>query len=243
VAQKVVGRAILFLASVALAATLAGVAAGGVASAHPLGFESDLTQDGITNLCNPDGVRPGLFERAISDWNSYALDNSLPIVADVTDNADAFCELRAEWQGGDSADYFARVVFDHHPDNLDLSERFKDLSRHQEGATIRHELGHAAVGLDHNKACDSSVMPTWEFCRETGTPRSATVGPHDAEDRYAYWNGETRLYPIPNKCWTNEDADGDGVCDRFGPPLVDLPQTMRAQRTGATPVEAPNPVE
>ena len=234
--QKVVRRAVLFLASVALAS----VALGGVAAAHELGFESDITQDKIINFCNPDPVRPGLFRQAISDWNSYAVDNSVPVIVDVTDSEGAFCELRPEWQGGDSASYLAQVDFNAHPDNLDLSDRFKELERGQEGATLRHELGHAAVGLDHNEMCAESIMPTWEFCRDNGTPRRATVGPHDAEDRLAYWNGPTPLYPIRNKCWTNEDADRNGVCDRFGPPNVGVPQTMRAaQRAGATPVEAP----
>lgn len=237
-------RAILFLASVALASALAG----GVASAHPLGFESDVTEDGVINFCNPDGVRPGLFAEAISDWNSYALDTSLPVIADATDNAGAFCELRADKQGEDSADYFARVVFNAHPDNLDVSARLKDLSDGQQGATLRHELGHAALGLAHNDMCDSSVMPTWRLCRNNDTLRRTTVGPHDVEDRYAYWNGETPLYPIRNKCWTNEDADGDGVCDRFGPPIIDpaadLPQAMRSEGVGDTPVKAPpNPVK
>ena len=232
-------RVALFLASAALASALAG----GAASAHPLGFESDLTEDGVIGFCNPDVVRPGLFAQAIPDWNSYALDNSLPVVADVTGAEGAFCELRADRQGGDSADYFARVFFDAHPDQLDVSPRLNDLSYGQKGATLRHELGHAAVGLAHNEACDSSVMPTWGFCRNNGTPRRTTVGPHDAEDRYAYWNGETPLYPVPNKCWTNEDADGDGACDRFGPPSLvppaDLPQEARPEGVGVAPVEAP----
>jgi hypothetical protein len=47
--RKMGRRAILFLASVALA------------SAHPPGFESDVTEDGVISFCNPDGVRPGLF--------------------------------------------------------------------------------------------------------------------------------------------------------------------------------------
>ena len=234
--QKVVRRAVLFLVSVALAS----VALGGVAAAHPLDppFESDITQDKIINFCNPDPVRPGLFRQAISDWNSYAVDNSVPVIVDVTDSEGAFCELRPEWQGGDSAPYLAQVDFRTHPDDLDLSEGFKGLERDQEGATLRHELGHAAVGLGHNEMCAESIMPTWEFCRDNGTPRRATVGPHDAEDRLAYWNGPTAIYPRPNKCWTNEDADRNGVCDRFGPPLGS-PRALRAESAGPKPVEAP----
>ena len=241
----IVGRAVLLLVSMASVA-LASAALAGAAAAHPLGFESDITEDGVTSFCNPDRVRPGLFEEAISDWNSYASDNSLPVVADVTHNEGAFCELRAQRRGGDSANFFARVVFDAHPDALDISARFNDLPSGQEGATLRHELGHAALGLAHNELCDSSVMPTRGFCRDAGTPRRGTVGPHDVEDRLAYWNGETAIYPIRNKCWTNEDADGDGVCDRFGPPLVGPPigaeGGARGGPAGGPPVSAPSPV-
>jgi hypothetical protein len=238
--HKVVRKAVLFLASVALAS----VALGGVAAAHPLEFESDITQDKIISFCNPDTIKPVLFGEAISDWNSYAVDNSAPVIVDVTDSEGAFCELRPDRQGGDSADYLAQVDFNAHPDNLDISSRFGDLERDQRGATLRHELGHAAMGLDHNEMCAKSVMPTLEFCDKKGTPRSLTVGPHDATDRLAYWNGARARYPILYKCWTNEDANGDGVCDQFGPPNVGVPHTMRAaQRADATPVEPPpNPV-
>jgi hypothetical protein len=209
-------RVIVLFASMALALALYS----GTAFAHPLMFESDLTEDGIVNFCNPEQIRPGFFEDAISDWNSYAADSSFPSVVDVTGNVDAFCELRADEQGGDSAEYIARIVFNVHPDNLDISTRFNDLSAAQKGATLRHELGHAVVGLDHNHLCSSSVMPTLRYCNESGTPRRTTVGPHDADDRSEYWNGPTPIYPIHDKCWTNEDADGDGVCDRHGPPTA-----------------------
>lgn len=211
-------RVIVLLASMALALALYS----GAAFAHPLNppFESDLTEDGIVNFCNPEQIRPGFFGDAISDWNSYATDNSSPRIVDVTGNVGAFCELRADAQGGDSADFIARVVFNAHPDNLDLSTRFNDLSATQKGATLRHELGHAVVGLDHNHSCSSSIMPTLRYCNESGTPRRTTVGPHDVSDRSEYWNGPTRIYPLSNKCWTNEDADGDGVCDRYGPPTM-----------------------
>jgi hypothetical protein len=110
------------------------------------------------------------------------------------------------------------VIFDVHPDNLDISTRFNDLSVAQKGATLRHELGHAAVGLDHNHLCSSSVMAPLRYCNENDTPRRTTVGPHDVTDRDEYWNGATSIYPIHDKCWTNADADGDGVCDRHGAP-------------------------
>jgi hypothetical protein len=227
-------RAIVLVASMALASVLLS----GAAFAHPLGFESDLSEDGIINLCNPEQLKPGLFEEAISDWNSYAADNSFPRVVDVTGNAGAFCELRADAQGGHGASYFARVVFNVHPDNLDISTRFHDQSGAQKGATLRHELGHAVVGLDHNQMCSSSIMPTWRFCRNNDTPRRTTVGPHDVEDRNEYWNGATPIYPIREKCWTNEDADGDGVCDVHGPP-----GTLSVSSVGGEPALAPPALE
>lgn len=208
-------RVIVLVASMALALALYS----GAAFGHPLMFESDLTENSIVNFCNPEQIRPGLFEDAISDWNSYASDNSSPSVVDVTGNVGAFCELRADAQGGDSAGFIARVVFNAHPDNIDISTRFNDLSVTLRGAVLRHELGHAVVGLDHNQLCSSSIMPTLRYCNENGTPRRTTVGPHDTADRNQYWNsGETSIYPIDDKCWTNEDANGDGICDRYGPP-------------------------
>jgi hypothetical protein len=225
-------RAILLVVSMALVSLLLS----GVATAHPLNFESDLTEEGLVNFCNPDQVKPGLFEQAIWDWNSYAADGSLPRVVDVTGNEGAFCELRADVQGGDEADYVARVVFNRHPDNLDISARFNDLPVTQRGATLRHELGHAVVGLGHNEMCRSSIMATILFCRNNDTPRITTVGPHDVADRAEYWSGTTPIYPIHDKCWTNEDADGDGVCDRYGPrPGMDVdgsPTRLQASSLG-----------
>jgi hypothetical protein len=227
-------RAIVLVASMALALVLLS----GAAFAHPLEFESDLTEDGIINFCNPEQLKPGHFEEAITDWNFYAADDSLPRVVDVTGNEGAFCELRADAQGRDGANYFARAVFNVHPDNLDISTRFNDLSGAQKRATLRHELGHAVVGLDHNQMCSSSIMPTWQFCRNDDTPRRTTVGPHDAEDRNEYWNGATRIYPMREKCWTNEDADGDGVCDVHGPP-----GTFGVSSVGGKPAWAPPALE
>lgn len=234
-------RVIVLFTSMALALALYS----GAAFAHPLMFESDLTEDGIVNFCNPEGIRPLLFEDAISDWNSYATDNSFPSVVDVTGNVGAFCELRADSQGGDSAGYFARVVFEVHPDNLDISTRFNDLSASQKGATLRHELGHAVVGLDHNHLCSSSVMPTLRYCNDNGTPRRTTVGPHDADDRSEYWNGPTPIYPIHDKCWTNVDANGDGVCDNHGSPTVvgSAVRLFSASSVGDQPVWAPSALE
>ena len=234
-------RVIALFASMALALALYS----GAAFAHPLMFESDLTEDGFVNFCNPEQIRPVLFEDAISDWNSYAADKSFPSVVDVTGNADAFCELRADAQGGDSAGYYARVVFTVHPDNLDISTRFNDLPVTQRGATLRHELGHAVVGLDHNHLCSSSIMPTLRYCNDSGTPRRTTIGPHDEADRSEYWNGPTPIYPIHDKCWTNEDADGDGVCDHHGSPTVvsSAVRLFSASSVGDQPVWAPPALE
>ena len=144
---------------------------------------------------------------------------------------------RLEYRGYDSAGI---ALVDERGD-LFVEKRAGKLSNL--ATAIAERTPRAAVGLAHNEACDSSVMPTWGFCRNNGTPRRTTVGPHDAEDRYAYWNSETPLYPVLNKCWTNEDADGDGVCDRFGPPILvppaDLPQEARPEGVGTAPVEAP----
>ena len=216
---------------------LALVLGSGVAFAHPLQFESDLSENGKINFCNPEQLRPVLFQEAISDWNSYAADNSLPRIVNVTDNPDAFCELRADAQGGDLAGYYARVVFAVHPDNLDISTRFNDLSLAQKGATLRHELGHAAVGLDHNHLCSSSVMAPLRYCIDNGTPRRATVGPHDVADRDDYWNAATSIYPIHDKCWTNADADGDGVCDLHGIPEILSLRSISDQPVWAPPAE------
>jgi hypothetical protein len=228
-------RAIFLAASVALVSVLLGSS---VAVANPLMFESDLTEDGLITFCNPDQLKSGLFEEAISDWNSYAADESYPRIVDVTGNDGAFCELKADAQGGEGAGYLARVVFGVHPDNLDLSARFNDLPAAQRGATLRHELGHAVVGLDHNEMCSESIMPTLRFCKNQDTPRRTTVGPHDVADRGEYWNVAAPIYPIANKCWTNKDEDGDGVCDVFGPP-----ETLRVSSFGGEAVWAPSALE
>jgi hypothetical protein len=169
-------------------------------------------------------------------------------VVDVTGNEGAFCELMADAQGGNGAGYYARVVFNVHPDHLDISARFNDLSAAQKGATLRHELGHAVVGLDHNEMCSESIMPTLRFCKNNETPRSTTVGPHDVEDRAEYWNGATPIYPIHDKCWTNEDQDGDDLCDSFGAPgMMGVNQvggrTLGVNQVGGKAVPAPTALE
>jgi hypothetical protein len=47
------------VASMALVSVLLGSS---VAVAHPLMFESDLTEDGLINFCNREQLKVGLFE-------------------------------------------------------------------------------------------------------------------------------------------------------------------------------------
>jgi hypothetical protein len=188
--------------------------------AHPLGFESDLSEDRVISICNPEDTRPWLLASSIDQWNAVTSGFAVagPTFLDVT-GTDSFCEVQLEAAGDDQADFYARLVFATHPDRLQISPRFKELPRAQKRATITHELGHA-VGLDHPTAefCSTSVMTTYAGCLAEDETRRARPGIHDEADLLAYWV-EAPIYPIPNKCWTDEDADGDGVCDRFGPPL------------------------
>ena len=195
--------------------------------AHPLSFESDLSQDGTISVCNPEGILPARLAAGIEQWNLLTVPpggstgSGRPSFSDVTAGGDgAFCEVQLQEAGGDRARFYARVVFATHPDRLQISARFRDLPPAQKRATLAHELGHAA-GLDHpgdNAAeCSSSVMTTYAGCRAAGEARREDPGPHDRTDLLAYWV-ETPIYPIANKCWTSEDANGDGICDRFGPP-------------------------
>jgi hypothetical protein len=213
--------------TVVLVFALAALIAPKEGQAHPLGFESDLSQDGTVSVCNPEGVQPARLAAGIEQWNALTVptDGSAgsgrPSFSDVTAGDDgALCEVRLQEAGGDRARFYARVVFDAHPDRLQISARFSDLPPAQKQATLSHELGHAA-GLDHPKAnaanCSNSVMTTYSGCRAEGEARREDPGPHDGTDLLTYWL-TTPIYPIANKCWTSEDDDGDGVCDRFGPP-------------------------
>jgi len=53
----------------------------------------------------------------------------------------------------------------------------------------------------------------------------------------------TPIYPIANKCWTSQDADGDGVCDRFGPPVSSEGPASREAESRQPPQETPPVVE
>jgi hypothetical protein len=252
---------ILWLPSVVLVVVLVFALAALIAPkeglAHPLGFESDLTEDGTISVCNPEGIVPGRLAAGIEQWNALTVSpggsagNGKPSFSDVTAGGDGvFCEVQLQEAGGDRAPFYARVVFEAHPDRLQISARFRDLPPAQRQATLSHELGHAA-GLDHpgdNAAtCPDSVMTTYAGCQAVGEARREDPGPHDAADLLGYWV-EAPIYPIANKCWTSEDVDGDGVCDRFGPPAspegpAEGPASREAGDHRQRPLETPPVVE
>jgi hypothetical protein len=248
---------ILWLPSIALVVVLVFALTSLIAPkegrAHPLGFESDLSEDGTISVCNPDGVQPARLAAGIEQWNALvgppigSAGSGKPSFSDVTAGGDgAFCEVRLQEAGGDRARFYARVVFETHPDRLQISARFRDLPSAQKQATLAHELGHTA-GLDHPAAnaatCSSSVMTTYAGCRAEGEARREDPGPHDGADLLANWV-EMPIYPIANKCWTSQDADGDGICDRFGPPAPpEGPSSREAGGHRQSPQETPPVVE
>lgn len=198
----------------------------GVAFAHEMDpmFDSDMNEDGIINLSNPEGIKPVLIASAIDDWNLKVLTDPLvtgPIIVDVTGTG-LYTEVRVNDVGGQDANYFARIKWNVQPDQLQISDRFNNLSAVNKGSTIRHELGHTR-GHEHADAsfCDVSVMPALGTCNSADVPRSATVGSHDVTDDVKMWFGPNATHPVKNKCWTNADSNGDGICDKFGPPSND----------------------
>lgn len=249
--HKVGRRAVLFLVSVALAS----VVLGGVAVAKFQGFESDMSEDSVVNVCNRDDVRPARVTKAIERWNAVTAQWGKPTLRDVT-GPDAFCEVEIEELSdeGGQADFYARLEFGTQPDTLQISPRFRELTIQERQAVITHEFGHV-LGLGHPSAdeyhCLNSVMTTMMDCHELGVERRDRPGAYDEAELKKYWVEEP-TYPIKNKCWTSKDLDPtwdvnpkDGVCDRYGPRGGSIPQTMSAaQRAGATLVELPpkNPI-
>jgi hypothetical protein len=220
------------VAAVVLALTL-----GGYAYAHPMEprpFESDLSEDGVVNVCNPKEVREGRVAAAVAQWNAVSARWGTPALRQVAGDS-APCEVTVVEQGGARAAFSARVVFEEHPDMLQISDRFAELPVGQRQAVITHEFGHV-LGLGHPPAdatlCAQSVMTTITECAAVGAERRSTPGPHDEADLSEYWNVETGIYPVPRKCWTNEDADGDGFCDRWGPPASTFGPSSRDGSAG-----------
>lgn len=219
------------------------------AFAHDLKFDADMNEDGIINLSNPEGIKPGFIADAIDDWNLKVLADPLvtgPIIVDVT-GTDLYTEVRVNDVGGVDANYYARVKWNTQPDQLQFSERFNNLSAEKKASTTRHELGHTR-GHAHTEAsfCDVSVMPTLATCNSAGVPRREDVGPHDVTDEVEMWFGPNATHPVKNKCWTNADANGDGFCDKFGPPSDDTDQEVlqgSPDILNKKPPEPPSPLD
>jgi hypothetical protein len=213
-----------------VAALVFALALGGYAYAHPLGdergFESDLSQDGVVNVCNPDNVRPNRVATAIGQWNRVSDELGTPTLR-VVDRTQ-FCEVMVEEWGSDQDYFYTRMVFGAHPDRLQVSPRFTELpSFAQKQGAITHEFGHA-LGLDHPPAdetlCEESVMTTIVECSAVGVERRSRPGPHDEADLVDYWV-ETPIYPVSDKCW-------DSACSIWGPPDDSTLRTSSRESSG-----------
>jgi hypothetical protein len=181
------------------------------ANAHALNSESDLEEDRDVEVCNGQAVQAARVQAGMDAWNATAPGPAFVNVGEA--GSEGFCELTVREAGGDRARFYARVVYSSHPDQLQVSARFADLTANQKQGTITHELGHAG-GFDHpdtRARCADAVMSTIAFCRSVGEPRVNAVSSHDVADEALYWEGLDAIYPVRNKCW-------DAACDRFGPP-------------------------
>jgi dual-action HEIGH metallo-peptidase len=201
-----------------VAALVFALTVGGYAYAHPLGhsqgidgFESDISEDGVINVCNPRGVRADRVVTAIAHWNAITAEWGKPTLRMVTPPD---CEVTVVEQGGANANFYARMLFTVHPDRLQISDRIKELSVEQRQAIITHELGHV-LGLEHPPAdewtCANSVMTTIEECKDVGMERLPTPGLHDKQDLEDYWVEEP-IYPKHNKCW---EQQANGKCTKW----------------------------
>src|SRR5215208_138584 len=139
-------------------------------------FDSDLEEDGDVAVCNPENLIVGRVAQMVIDWNDQTrlLPGADPVFVLVDSSAGEFCELRIDAQGGLNAAYYAQIDFGVHPDNLDYSKAFTNLTSNQKRGTLNHEGGHA-FGLAHPRTspywCKNSVESTLEGCKSIGVAR------------------------------------------------------------------------
>lgn len=250
----------LYILFIGILALLMSYAAPAMAATPSLGFDSDITQRGEIAVCNPENIYPARVNQIILDWNAatqilpgtdpqYYLSES----ATIDD-----CELRIDNRGGVNVNYYARVVFTTQPDRLDFSQRYLELGDNQRRGTADHEGGHAG-GIAHPPVtrywCGASVVAQLGPCKDAGFPRRYTIGDEDSEAMLFYWDktgsqpiedGVEGPNPVTNKCWyalAADDANGDGVCDHYGPPGgpgdVRGAATLSTQNVGPKPVPVP----
>src|SRR5215207_9262632 len=172
--------AVMFLLAVQ-AIALADAANAATPSLSPP-FDSDLEEDGDVQICNPENLLVARVAQMVTDWNDQTrlLPGADPRFVLV--GPDQFCELRIDAQGGLSATYYAQIEFGVHPDNLDYSKAFANLTSNQKRGTLNHEGGHT-FGLAHPPAtrywCQNSVETTLGGCKNIGVARRITPGPED----------------------------------------------------------------